>query len=126
MLRLVLELKQTGQPMLLVLNMIDIAQRQGIDIDPLEALSRELGVPVTTTVAVRKRGIEELVDLIDRTIDHPAQARLLQQEPAAKDIRIAHREVERVLKTRRAAPARPDTRGPPNWTAFCCTRCGAY
>ena len=53
-LRLLLELKQTGQPMVLALNMIDIAQRQGIDID-LEALSRELGCPVVTTVATRKR-----------------------------------------------------------------------
>jgi hypothetical protein len=43
-LRLVLELKAVGQPMLLVLNMYDIAQRQGIRID-IEGLSRELGVP---------------------------------------------------------------------------------
>ena len=46
-LRLLLELKQTGQPMVLALNMINIAQRQGIDID-LERLSAELGMPIVT------------------------------------------------------------------------------
>src|SRR6201993_694408 len=40
-LRLVIELKKVGRPMLLVLNMIDIARRRGIDID-LGKLSAEL------------------------------------------------------------------------------------
>src|SRR5665811_1358544 len=39
-LRLVIELKRVGRPMLLVLNMIDIARRRGIDID-LDKLSKE-------------------------------------------------------------------------------------
>src|SRR6185437_5130304 len=49
-LRLVIELKRVGRPMLLVLNMIDIARRRGIDID-LDKLSAELGVPVITAAA---------------------------------------------------------------------------
>ena len=49
-LRLVIELKQVGRPILLVLNMIDIARRRGIDIN-LEKLSAELGVPVVTSTA---------------------------------------------------------------------------
>src|SRR5262245_64067168 len=40
-LRLALELKRVGRPMMLVLNMIDIARRRGIDID-LDRLSAEL------------------------------------------------------------------------------------
>ena len=52
-LRLVIELKQVGRPILLVLNMIDIARRRGIDIN-LEKLSAELGVPVVTSTAVRR------------------------------------------------------------------------
>ncbi len=59
-LRLVIELKRVGRPMLLVLNMIDIARRRGIDID-LEKLSAELGVPVVTSTAVRRGGTEELL-----------------------------------------------------------------
>jgi ferrous iron transport protein B len=115
-LRLVLELKQTGQPMLLALNMIDIAQRQGIDID-LDTLSRELGMPVTTTVAVRKRGIDELIALIDRDAVR-SEGAVAQtgdadwRAPSARDIRDAHREAQRILKAAVRPPARPDT-----WTA---------
>ena len=56
-LRLVIELKRVGRPLLLVLNMIDIARRRGIEID-LNKLSAELGVPVTTAAAVRRGGTE--------------------------------------------------------------------
>ena len=53
-LRLILELKAVGRPMVLALNMYDIAQRQGLRID-IEGLQRELGCPIVTTVATRKR-----------------------------------------------------------------------
>src|ERR1700754_677783 len=62
--RLVLELKRTGRPLMLVLNMIDIAQRRGVTID-LDKLSHELGLPVVTSIAVRKHGIEELLKRTD-------------------------------------------------------------
>src|SRR6266404_7016154 len=54
-LRLVLELKRVGRPLVLVLNMFDIAQRRGVRID-LDRLSAELGIPVVTAVAVRRDG----------------------------------------------------------------------
>src|SRR6476646_5361399 len=63
-LRLVLELKHVGRPMLLVLNMIDIARRRGIEID-LDKLSAELGVPVVTSTAVRRGGTDELLRRLD-------------------------------------------------------------
>src|ERR1700742_1492835 len=64
-LRLVIELKRVGRPMLLVLNMIDIARRRGIDID-LGKLTAELGVPVVTSTAVRRGGTENLLQHIDQ------------------------------------------------------------
>lgn len=112
-LRLVLELKQIRQPMVLVLNMIDIAERQGFGID-IPALSRELGIPVTATVAVRKRGIDALVALIDQ-VETQAESMAGDVDwlaPAAKDIRDGHREAERILKLTVRPPARPDT-----WTS---------
>ena len=63
-LRLMLELKQVGLPVLVVLNMIDIARRRGIEID-LDRLSAELGAPVTTSAAVRRGGIDELMRRLD-------------------------------------------------------------
>ena len=108
-LRLLLELKQTGLPVVLALNMIDIAQRQGIDID-LEVLSRELGMPVTTTVATRKRGIEDLVALIDDTAaKREALGASAWHAPDAGEIRASHREAERILKKAVLPPKRPDT-----------------
>lgn len=49
----------TGVPVIIALNMIDEARRNGMEID-IELLSRELGVPVFPTVAVEKKGFKEL------------------------------------------------------------------
>ncbi|WP_292054646.1 MULTISPECIES: ferrous iron transporter B [unclassified Brevundimonas] len=108
-LRLAQELKQVGRPMVVALNMYDIAQRQGIQID-LDGLSRELGAPVVTTVATRKRGLPELIEAIE------AQAKLAADDsqsqwhaPSAAEIRNAHREAERMMKAYVKPPKRPDT-----------------
>ncbi|RYY38856.1 MAG: ferrous iron transporter B, partial [Sphingomonadales bacterium] len=58
-LRFTLQLIALGLPVVVALNMIDLARRDGLELDP-EALERELGVPVVPTVAVRKRGLDEL------------------------------------------------------------------
>lgn len=49
----------TGVPVIVALNMVDEAQRQGLKID-VDTLSDFLGVPVVSTVAVRKEGLSEL------------------------------------------------------------------
>ncbi|MFL6606159.1 MAG: ferrous iron transporter B [Steroidobacteraceae bacterium] len=64
-LRLVLDLKRVGRPMIVALNMSDLAKRRGYRIDRA-ALERALGVPVIETVAVRAGGERELVEAIDR------------------------------------------------------------
>src|SRR6201991_4560934 len=108
-LRLLLELKQTGHPMVLALNMIDIAQRQGIEID-LDALSQELGCPVTTTVATRKRGIDELLGLIDAAAERgEAHGPADWHAPDAGEIRAAHARAARIHKLAVLPPKRPDT-----------------
>jgi ferrous iron transport protein B len=108
-LRLILELKAVGRPMVLALNMYDIAQRQGLRID-LEGLERELGCPIVTTVATRKRGIDELVAKVDEKIRSGALATdSTWREPTAAEIRQAHREAHRLLKAHVRPPERPDT-----------------
>ncbi len=54
------ELIELGRPVVVALNMVDLAERDGLTLDP-EALAQSLGVPVIPTVAVRKRGLEALV-----------------------------------------------------------------
>jgi ferrous iron transport protein B len=108
-LRLILELKAVGRPMVLALNMYDIAQRQGLRID-LDGLARELGCPIVTTVATRKRGIEELVAKVDALIGEGALGTANSwREPSAGEIRDAHREAQRILKAHVRPPERPDT-----------------
>ncbi|MDE2355061.1 MAG: ferrous iron transporter B, partial [Betaproteobacteria bacterium] len=64
-LRLVLELKRLGRPLVLALNMMDVARHQGILID-VPALSAALGIPVIETVAVEQGGAASLVEYMER------------------------------------------------------------
>ncbi|MGV8959019.1 MAG: ferrous iron transporter B [Stenotrophomonas sp.] len=63
-LRFALELRELGKPIIVALNMVDAAQRRGIQID-VKALEQALGVPVVETVAVRRNGVQALVSRID-------------------------------------------------------------
>ncbi|MEZ5694215.1 MAG: ferrous iron transport protein B [Altererythrobacter sp.] len=57
------EVIELGVPTVVALNMIDLAERDGLVLDPA-ALSSALGVPVVPTVAVRRRGLDELAEAI--------------------------------------------------------------
>jgi ferrous iron transport protein B len=63
-LRFALQLIELGLPTIVALNMVDLARRDGLELDPIR-LSNELGVPVIETVAVRRRGIHELQSALD-------------------------------------------------------------
>jgi ferrous iron transport protein B len=60
-LRFVLELRDLGLPMVVALNMVDLATRDGLELDPARLAAR-LELPVIPTVAVRKRGLQHLVE----------------------------------------------------------------
>lgn len=108
-LRLVLELKAVGRPMVLALNMYDIAQRQGLRID-LERLSAELGVPVVPTTATRRRGVDDLIATVSGVVDSaPQSAANAWAAPDAAALRSAAREAERIMKACVRPPERPDT-----------------
>lgn len=112
-LRLILELRQVGRPMILALNMYDIAQRQGLRIDT-EGLERDIGAPIVTTVATRRRGIEDLTAKVDERIAAMAAAGELNgenvwREPSPAEIRAAHAEAQRIMKARVRPPEHPDT-----------------
>jgi ferrous iron transport protein B len=73
-LRFALQLIALGLPIVVALNMFDLAERDGLQLDP-DVLARELGVPVIPTVAVRRRGIEELVTALAGQLDGPRRVR---------------------------------------------------
>jgi len=108
-LRLVLELKRTGRPMMLVLNMIDIAKRRGVDID-LERMSQELGLPIVTSVAVRKGGVDELLQRTDEFLSRAHEAQASQwTTPTISDLKAAQREADRIIAASVTLPTEPDT-----------------
>ena len=108
-LRLALELKQVGRPFVLALNMYDIAQRQGLRID-LERLQTEIGAPIVTTVATRKRGLPELLEKVEALVDRDAlSGDNVWHEPSPAEIRAAHAEAQRIFKACVKPPERPDT-----------------
>ena len=62
-LRFALQIIALGLPVVVALNMVDLAERDGLVLDP-DTLARELGVPVLPTVAVRRRGLPELLEAV--------------------------------------------------------------
>ncbi|MBX3476395.1 MAG: ferrous iron transport protein B [Brevundimonas sp.] len=108
-LRLALEIKAVGRPMVLALNMYDIAERQGLRID-LERLSAELGVRIVPTVATRRRGIEDLIAAAEElAVTGGAAGEGVWHAPEASEIRAAHHQAERIMKACVRPPERPDT-----------------
>jgi ferrous iron transport protein B len=61
---LTLQLLDMGVPTVVAVNMMDEAERDGIDVDT-DALAAELGVPVVPTVAIEGEGVPELRDRLD-------------------------------------------------------------
>jgi ferrous iron transport protein B len=96
-LRFVLELKRLGLPLVVALNMVDLAERDGVRVD-VPRLAGELGVPVVPTVAVRRRGLAdlagELAPLLERAAA-PPEAPL--PDPVA-DLRALQREAARIAR----------------------------
>lgn len=108
-LRLVLELKRIGRPMMLVLNMIDIARRRGVTID-LDRMSQELGLPIVTSVAVRKGGVDELLKRTDEFLSKSHEAVASEwTTPTIADLKAAQREADRIIAAAVTLPAKPDT-----------------
>lgn len=96
-LRLVLSLKRLGLPMVVALNMTDIACRKGIIIDAVR-LARELGVPVVETVGVKTNGVRELIQVLDATPMPERRVKTRLWQPLSRaNIELDQSEVRRIL-----------------------------
>jgi ferrous iron transport protein B len=98
-LRLVLELRRLGLPMVVALNMADVARSRGLVIDTAR-LSAELGCPVVETVAVKRDGHAALLAQLGRLATWPAAA-AAPAGPPPDAVELQH-EVRRILAV--AAP----------------------
>jgi ferrous iron transport protein B len=70
---LTLQLKEMGVPSVIALNFADIARKKHIHIDT-DLLARILGAPVVATLAIRGKGVHELVDAALQIIENPETA----------------------------------------------------
>ena len=100
-LRLVLELKRLGRPMIVALNMADVARANGLAID-VARLAKELGCPVVETVAVRHDGHAALLVQLEHQLKHELAAGekpqrddgVVQSPPTLQELQL---EVRRIL-----------------------------
>ncbi len=84
-LRFTLQLLSLGLPVVVALNMVDLAERDGLTLDAA-VLARELGVPVIPTVAVRKRGLDALRAALTAAVDGGAVRHLPASDGVVEDI----------------------------------------
>ncbi|MDB5906738.1 MAG: ferrous iron transporter, partial [Massilia sp.] len=95
-LRLVLEVQRLGLPMVLALNMVDVAKKRGIVIDA-DKLAAELGMPVVETVAVQSGGEKSLLRALDlMPQEAPRKSNALSAIDAVS-VEETQREVRRIL-----------------------------
>ncbi|MEO5970913.1 MAG: ferrous iron transporter B [Bdellovibrionia bacterium] len=93
----VLELRELGIPLVLALNMVDLAKSRGQVLN-LEILSRELGIPVVPTVAIQKEGLEKLLAEVCLLKSDLKPAVLIDwKKPDQNQIRSRFAEVDRIL-----------------------------
>jgi ferrous iron transport protein B len=111
---LAVQFKELGVPLMIALNMMDLAESRGISIDP-EELSRLMGVPVVPMVARSSKGIQSLMD---KVVEFGAESRAW--EPVVitygRDVDESICEIEEILRSGKAAGGRY----PPRWLAIKC------
>ncbi len=109
---LAIQFKELGVPLIIALNMTDVAEGRGIMVDQ-DTLSTLLGVPVVPTVARSNKGID---DLLDRVVEEALNDR--EWQPAiisyGADIDQGLNEIEDIIKGTDAY----DKKYPPRWLAL--------
>ena len=106
-LRLVLAVQRLGIPMMVALNMMDVAKSRGMNVSA-EKLSARLGVPVVATVGIQSNGVTDLVASLSDTESFQAgefaQAKYVGDDLSADDDQTIIREILRELDLEQAQP----------------------
>ncbi|MFC0309306.1 ferrous iron transporter B [Gallibacterium trehalosifermentans] len=99
-LRMALELKALGLPMIISINLYDVAVARGLKIDT-QKMSEHLGIPVISTIAINKKGQENIKQAIEKLITDatPIQKTTLELEEITNNLNSNQlfAEVDRLL-----------------------------
>ncbi len=107
---LLCELLALPAPVVLGLNMIDVAEQQGMQIEP-HVLQAALGLPVVPMVATKNKGVQELVQAIEQVARHKDA-----YAPRRPEIRQDHKAVLRQLQ--QLIAGHTPSPYPPDWVAL--------
>ena len=88
----------TKVPAVLVLNMMDVAQRQGITVD-VNKLSEKLGIPVVPMSAIRKKDYQTLYSVIERSLNQKSVIHSNSLSSAREKIQFIDTLLDNVLTT---------------------------
>ncbi|MDT0575135.1 ferrous iron transporter B [Croceicoccus sp. F390] len=83
-----------GLPVVIALNMVDLAERDGLVLDP-QAMAQAVGVPVVETVAVRGRGLDALLAALADQIERPREAPVLPTDVTMTERRVTAQAIAR-------------------------------
>ncbi|MBL7946381.1 MAG: ferrous iron transporter B [Flavobacteriales bacterium] len=101
-LRMVLEARRLGIPLVVALNKMDRAEKLGITID-VKSLAQHLGIPVVPTVSIGTRGARALEDHLDRPV--PARGSSTWAAQGIEEVRQTQQEVLRIFRATVKEPA---------------------
>lgn len=85
-LQLVLQVIELGMPCVLALNMVDVAEKSGLRLDPAK-LSEELGIPVVPMQANASKGVIELKQALRHPFPHASEVSWLKPGDDEEKIR---------------------------------------
>jgi ferrous iron transport protein B len=108
---LLAELIELSPRLVIGLNMIDVAQQQGMKIDS-NALASTLDIPVVPITANKNLGVDELVKTIEHVIGQPIRAGQKQHVEYGSEVKGIIDHVESLLKNVGTEPY------PKHWTAM--------
>lgn len=89
------QLLEMKQPIVVVLNMMDILKNKGMELD-VDKLEHLLGCPVVPVIANRSKGIEKLQKIINRAVQNPA-AVVQHNTVPSEDLHLAINQLTRQL-----------------------------
>lgn len=113
-LNLVLELKELGRPILVALNMIDLAQKRGLKLD-YSLLAQELSLPVVPVIAPKKKGVQEFIKRISQLLPQiemeqksDFQAKNYVEQSPKEKLKARYHLIDQILKKVQTRPIQPD------------------